>query len=82
MFFLTQLENKWVWVRDREGGITYEGYADSFSTTEEIAEIVLLQVKVYNYEDSLLLYQIPKIYLSLPMDRLLIEAPQERLEEK
>lgn len=72
-FFLNAREVTWVWVRDPDKGLTYEGLVESFSDSDTIRELVLQDVKVYRYEDSEFLYEVPALYLSYPIGSLIIE---------
>jgi hypothetical protein len=73
--FLNDKETNWIWIRDIKNNLTYEGLRVSFSESENIREIVLRDVKVYKYENSAFLYEIPELYLSFPIGELLIEKP-------
>jgi len=64
-----------VYIRDIDKNITYHGLIDSFSETEEFKEIVLRDVKIYDYSSSELMYKLDKIYLSYPKDSIVIEVP-------
>jgi len=55
--------------------LTYHGVVAAFSETDEIKEIVLNDVTVYQYDTSDKLYDIERIYLSKPKDSLIIESP-------
>jgi hypothetical protein len=67
-------EVNWVYVRDKENGLTYEGFVVSFSENAAAHEIVLSDVKVYRYEDSVELYSVPSIYLSGTIGKFVIET--------
>jgi hypothetical protein len=71
--FLNSNDLEWVYVRDLKNQLTYKGSVKMFSETENLKEIVLENVTVFNYPDSLLLYSIPKIYLSLQLNEIIIE---------
>lgn len=64
-----------IYFRDIPNNITYHGMIDSFSETNEFKEIVLRDVKVYEYETSNLMYSLDKLYLSRPKDNIIIEVP-------
>lgn len=72
-YFLNSPDISWVYIRDVENSLTYLGAVESFSETNEHKEIVLAQVTVYTYPDSKKLYEIEKIYLVFPQDKLIIE---------
>jgi len=75
-FFMNDQEVNWVWVQDPIRGLIYEGLRESFSECDNIREIVLRDVKIYNYEDSEFLYELPAIYLSCKIGDLIIELPK------
>lgn len=80
-FFLNSGDIDWVYVRDQKKGITYEVRVLSFSENDKIQELVLVNAKVYNYEDSDELYSVPSIYLSNTNSSFTIESvPIEYLE--
>lgn len=74
-YFLNAKEVDEVYVRDIENKLTYHGFVNSFSETDEIKELVLLDVVVYDYETSKELYSLDKIYLSKSKENLIIELP-------
>ena len=79
-YYLNAKEIDWVYIRDKEGNLTYEGRVVQHSENDKIQELVLSEVSVYRYEDSEYLYSIPTIYLSKEAGKFLIEAiPPERL---
>lgn len=72
-YFLNSPDINWVYVRDIDNSLTYFGTVESFSETIEHKEIVLGQVTVYSYPKSKELYEIDRIYLVFPKDKLIIE---------
>lgn len=74
-YFLNSSNVTEVYVRDIKNNITYHGLVDSFSENGSIKEIVLSDVKIYNYETSEFAYSLSKIYLCKPNDELIIELP-------
>ncbi len=76
-YFLNSTDTNWVYVRDKEKGLTYQGQVKTFSENSSMQEIVLINVTVYGYDDSDEYYSIPKIYLSKPVGNFVIEAAQE-----
>ncbi|MDX8391571.1 MAG: hypothetical protein R8K53_03255, partial [Mariprofundaceae bacterium] len=76
-FYLNAEETNWVYVRDPERKFTYRGQVYSFSENESIQELVLVNVTVFQYEDSEELYSLPSIYLSKEAGRFIIEAVAE-----
>ena len=79
-YFLNAKEVEEVYVRDIENKLTYHGFVNSFSETDEIKELVLLDVAVYDYETSAKLYALDKIYLSKSKENLIIELPYKNNE--
>lgn len=81
-YFLNAEGIDWIYIRDIENGLTYQGRIVSFSETDAMQEIVLQDVSVFSYNESLLLYEIPSIYLIKEMGKFIIEViPFELLEE-
>ncbi len=72
-YFLNADEIEEVYIRDIPNNLTYHGVVVAYSETDEIKEIVLSDVTVYRYKDSVKLYDIDKVYLSRPKDDLIIE---------
>jgi hypothetical protein len=78
-FFINSPDTSWLWVRDRERNVIYEGLKDSMSEADSICELVLTDVKVYHANTTELLYQVPAAYLSYKPGEFIIEmATQER----
>ena len=75
-YFLNSEEISYVYVRYIKYNLTYLGNVVSFSETDEFKELVLSNVSVYSYDQSELLYEVGKIYLSLPKDDIIIESAQ------
>lgn len=81
-YFLNSKELNWIYVRDYERKLTYEGKIVSFSEDSKVQEIVLSDVKVYGYENSDEYYSVPFIYLCREQGSLIIEAtPNDFLTE-
>nr|WP_288931322.1 hypothetical protein [uncultured Allomuricauda sp.] len=74
-YFLNAKEVEEVYIRDIENNITYHGIINSFSENEHFKEIVLIEVDVYEYETSKIMYSLDKVYLSKANDNLIIELP-------
>ena len=74
-YFLNASNVTEIYFRDIPKKITYHGMIDSYSETNEFKEIVLRDVKVYEYETSHLMYELDKVYLSRPKDDIIIEVP-------
>ncbi|MEX0802486.1 MAG: hypothetical protein WD688_04100 [Candidatus Binatia bacterium] len=79
-YYLNAKEIDWVYVRDLERKLTYQGRVVSFSENDRIQELVLSDVTVYAYDDSTEYYSIPSIYLCREMGQFVIEAiPAENM---
>jgi hypothetical protein len=79
-YYLNTNEIDWVYVRDFERKLTYQGRVVSFSENDKIQELVLSDVTIYAYDDSTEYYSIPSIYLCREMGRFVIEAvPAENM---
>jgi hypothetical protein len=74
-YFLNADNVNEVYIRDYENNLTYHGLVDSFSETEEICEIVLLDVAIYSNKDGTLNNTLDKVYLARPKNNLTIELP-------
>lgn len=72
-FFLNATETQVVYVRHIKHNLTYHGYVNSYSETNDMSEIVLSNVTVYRYEDSALLYKVDQLYLSFTKSDIIIE---------
>jgi hypothetical protein len=64
-----------VYFRDIPNNITYHGMINFYSETTDFKEIVLRDVKVYDYASSKFMYELDKVYLSRPKDDIIIEVP-------
>lgn len=73
-YFLNAEETNYVYVRSINLNLTYLGKVEAISETNDFKEMLLSNVSVFSYKDSELLYEIDKIYLSLPKDEVIIEA--------
>lgn len=78
-YYLNAVEIDWIYVRDKESNLTYQGRVVSYSETETMQELVLSEVTVYRYEDSAELYSVPTIYISKPFGQFVIEAVPKSL---
>lgn len=74
-YFLNAKNVNEIYFRDIQNNITYHGMINSYSETNEFKEIVLRDVKVYDYATSDLMYELDKVYLSRPKDDIIIEVP-------
>lgn len=79
-YYLNTKEVIWVYVRDINANLTYQGMVFSHSENRDMQELVLTDVTVYRYDDSAYLYDVPTVYLSRPLGVLTIEqTPPEFL---
>lgn len=82
-YYLNAKEIDWIYVRDFENQLTYQGRVVSYSENEQMQEVVLSDVTVFRYSDSAELYSLPTIYLSKQVGQFAIEAvPRELLGEE
>lgn len=70
-FYLNFKETDWVYVRDFENNLTYEGRVHSFSETDHMQEILLQDVTVYGYDEP---YTAPMTYLCKATGQFVIES--------
>jgi hypothetical protein len=75
--FLNAKEVEYVYVRSIKNNLTYYGWVKSFSESDNLSEICLAEVSVYNYEDSEHLYDVSEIYLSFNKQEIIIELPNK-----
>tara|TARA_R110002050_G_scaffold57423_2_gene128849 strand:- start:9310 stop:9957 length:648 start_codon:yes stop_codon:yes gene_type:complete len=81
-YFLNAQGIDWVYIRDMEANLTYQGRVASYSETDTMQELVLSEVSVFSYQDSDHLYDVPSIYLIKEMGKFVIEViPFNQLEE-
>jgi hypothetical protein len=79
-YYLNAREIDWLYIRDIENNLTYQGRIVSYSENDKIQEIVLSEVTVYEYQASNFLYEVPTIYLAKELGKFIIESiPQENL---
>lgn len=74
-YFLNAKDTDEVYARDIDNNLTYHGLINSYSENDEIKEILLVDVVVYDYTSSEELYLLDKIYLSRSKENLIIELP-------
>lgn len=65
---------EYVHFRDFESECVYAGWVNTFSETDHVRELVLLDVVVSNFEGQEL-YRTPRLYLARPPDAIHIEFP-------
>lgn len=63
-------------IRDYEQTLIYSGRVKSFSDSPHVREIFLTNVKVYGLTTVDLLYEVPAIYISMPIDKCAVEFPE------
>ena len=81
-YYLNAKEIDWVYVRDIENNLTYQGRIESYAENDHMQEMVLYDVTVFRYQDSVQLYSVPTIYLTKEMGKFIVEAiPKELLGE-
>jgi len=73
-YYLNTDEMDWVYVRDIENNLTYQGRVNSYSENDRMQELVLYEVTVFRYEDSAQLYSIPAVYLTKENGKFIIES--------
>ena len=71
--YLSSQDLEWVYVRDIKNSITYFGWVKEFSETNDMKELVLGDVTVFTYPDSLEMYSVDSIYLSFSRENVIIE---------
>ena len=62
-YYLNAKEIDWIYIRDKENEITYQGRIVSSSETDGMQEVVLSEVPVFRYVDSAELSSVPTVYL-------------------
>lgn len=77
-YFMNGRDVEWVYIRDREANMTYEGLVISFAENGTCHEVVLGNVKVYEYETSTYLYEVDSIYLCKEFGKLVVEAISDK----
>jgi len=80
-YFLNSKEVSWIYIRDIENGLTYQGLVIAFSEKNSLQELLLRYVTVYRYEDSVELYSVPLILLAKPAGSFIIETIPPKLLE-
>jgi hypothetical protein len=67
---------EYVHVRDFANQCVYAGWVNTFSETDRLRELVLLDVIVYDF-DGQELYRVPRLYLARAPDSIHIEFPYD-----
>ena len=65
MQYLSQKDLDVIYVRDIKNNLTYFGRIFSFAEKENVKELVLEDVTVYLYDQNIILYTLPSVYLVL-----------------
>jgi len=80
-YFLAAKNLGYVYVRDYENDVMYEGVVASFSENDKIQELVLNDVRVFRSHDGLLLEELPSLYISKETGKFIIEdAPDIKVD--
>ena len=78
-YYLNADEIDWIYVRDIDKNLTYQGRVVSYSEADTMQELVMSEVTVFRYDDSSELYSVPTIYLTKSNGNFVIEAVPENL---
>lgn len=65
---------EWIYYRDFDERVVYAGYVRLFSESNEVRELLLERVIVYDFEGEQL-YEMPRLYLAKKSDNVHIEFP-------
>ncbi len=79
--FLAAKNLGYVYIRDYELDLMYEGTVASFSENDDIQEIVLENVRIFRNHDSEHLETLPSLYISKSAGEFLIEDAPETIVE-
>lgn len=77
-YFLNSPETAWLWIRDHNHGVIYEGMKHSMSEASNVCELVLTEVRVYHDITRELLYELPAVYLSFQPGRFSMEMAHSK----
>lgn len=77
LFYINSQQINWVYVRDFERKLTYQGIIYSYNETDTNQELVLSNVTVYGYENSEEYYSVPSIYICRTHGSIVIESIPE-----
>ena len=75
VFFSFKETQEWIFVRDHRLWLTYYGFVVAYNTSEEIKELILKDVEIYDSFTSKKLYNRQSLYLSRKPDDITIEVP-------
>ena len=70
-------EVEYIHIRDFKKELVYAGWVRAFSETDELRELFLQNVVLYNFKGQEL-YKVPKIYLARSPEDITIEFPYQR----
>jgi len=77
-YYLNTDEVDWVYVRDKENEVVYQGRVENYSETDRIQEIVLTNVTVFTYYEPTKIYSTQSIYICRESGKIQIEQiPEE-----
>jgi hypothetical protein len=79
-YFLNAEGTRIVYVRSIKLNITYYGYVKAFSETENISELIMTDVSVYDYQAQTKFYDVDQIYLSFAKTDVIIELANPKEE--
>lgn len=79
-YFLNAQGTRIVYVRNVKLNITYYGYVKAFSETENISELVMTDVSIYDYQATRKFYDVDQIYLSFAKTDVIIELANPKEE--
>jgi len=78
-YFLASKNLGYIYVRDYEQDVMYEGVVVSFSENDDIQELVMSDVRVFRSHDGVLLENLPNMYISKPAGQFIIEDAPDRV---
>lgn len=82
-YYLNSSDMNWIYVRDHDNDIIYEGSIKSYSEDGKYQEIVLLDVSIYNNKRKPdLLYSVPSLYICREFGKITIEEIPEKYIKK
>lgn len=79
-YLFNSKDNFYIVIRDIKNNLTYQGYPNAFSNTNNQSEVLLVNVKVYRYDDGEFLYDCDSMYYKFNSDSISFEI--QLLEEK
>lgn len=79
-YLFNSKNNFYIVIRDIENNLTYQGYPQAFSKDHKECEVLLINVRVYRYKDSKLLYKCDSMYYKFNSEKINFEI--QLLEEE